>query len=63
MGVKNHKRTFDTLGMNSDSVGIAKNDDGYGIGRKCATEECPTILSRYNPNDKCSLHYHTWSNR
>jgi hypothetical protein len=24
------------------------------VGRKCATEDCETVLSRYNPSDYCA---------
>jgi hypothetical protein len=30
----------------------------YRQGRTCMVEGCPTRLSRYNPNARCSLHDH-----
>lgn len=26
--------------------------------RTCADTDCTTVLSRYNPTDRCSLHQH-----
>jgi hypothetical protein len=28
----------------------------YGRGRVCVAPGCGTLLSRYNPTDKCSIH-------
>jgi len=45
-----------------DLVG-AKKDKGFGVNRVCAEDDCQTVLSRYNQNDKCSLHFSVWMNR
>lgn len=30
----------------------------YGEGRTCSARGCKTILSRYTPTDRCSVHMH-----
>lgn len=40
-------------GVSSDGT---KPQKTYGEGRKCATDGCETVLSRYNKKERCYLH-------
>ena len=33
----------------------------YGAGRVCATQDCNTVLSSYNPSAVCCLHSQGWT--
>lgn len=38
-----------------------KRPSTYGAARVCATEDCETILSSYNPSPVCCLHSQGWT--
>jgi hypothetical protein len=37
-------------------TGLPSPSRRYGKGRKCAAEDCETILSQYNRREKCWAH-------
>lgn len=37
-------------------IGSSRPSRSFGVGRVCAEDECYTVLSRYNPKSKCSVH-------
>lgn len=39
----------------SNSIVIGNIVPSYGVGRKCKTYGCKTILTRYNSADKCEV--------
>jgi hypothetical protein len=30
--------------------------DTFGLGRTCADDDCATVLSQYNDEDRCGVH-------
>lgn len=28
----------------------------FGVGRRCADDECATVLSQYNDDERCGVH-------
>lgn len=49
-------RTEELRATGIGNVGPDEPQKQYGLGRSCAEPGCPTILSRYNPNDRCYTH-------
>jgi len=46
--------SFTIGGTQLSEIGSARRT--YPVGRVCIADGCPTILTVYNPNDKCFFH-------